>query len=126
MLWLECKVYRRRAKSQRSEPANLRWRTNRWGLVTIIEVKSAIFTASNKYSGDHKLLAEEIDQKLVLIQKDKNKKAVLQLSDAVQQFLTDEALCRSIGIEIAEITAIYPLVVTFNSVGGTIGIYRPT
>jgi hypothetical protein len=89
--------------------------------IVLIEYKASIFTASAKYSGEHQVLAREIESKLVFAKNDDNKKAVAQLAKAVKVLLEDEAVIESLGIKKLPVT-IYPLVVTLDGIGGTFGI----
>ena len=90
--------------------------------LAVIEYKAAIFTADAKYSGDPALLSDEIDNKLIRDQVSGNKKAAIQLADAVNSLMTDPSISISLGIDLSTISSIFPLVVTLDGIGGTIGI----
>jgi hypothetical protein len=90
--------------------------------LVIIEYKGAIFTADAKYSGNPVILAQEIDDKLIRDQVTGNKKAAIQLADAINSLMTDPTISISLGIDLSTISSIFPLVVTLDGIGGTIGI----
>jgi len=90
--------------------------------LVVIETKAALFRADAKYSGDCRLLEEEIDSKLVREKDTGQKKAALQLADAVAALTGDPNILLGLGVDISAISEIYPLVVTLDSIGGTVGI----
>ena len=79
--------------------------------LVVIETKAALFRANAKYSGDHRLLADEIDSKLVRERETGQKKAAVQLADAAAKLLDPDTLPR-LGIDLHGLSRIYPLVVT--------------
>jgi hypothetical protein len=91
-------------------------------LLVIIETKAPIFTADAKYSGDYDLLAEEIDSKMVRDKDSGKKKAAIQLADAAMTLTADPSILLGLGIDLSAIKRIYPLAVTLDGIGGTIGI----
>jgi hypothetical protein len=50
------------------------------------------------------------------------KRAAIQLADAVLALLTDPSILPGLGIDHTRISKIYPLAVTLDGIGGTIGI----
>jgi hypothetical protein len=91
-------------------------------LLAIIETKAPIFTADAKYSGNCTVLAEEIDSKMIRDRDTGKKKAAIQLADAATTLTADPGVLQSVGIDLSRISKIYPLVVTLDSIGGTVGI----
>jgi hypothetical protein len=90
--------------------------------LVVIETKASIFTADSKYRGDHQRLAEEIDNKMVRERETGQKKAALQLADAVMALTEDPKILLSLGVDPSGISKVYPLVVSLDTLGGTIGI----
>ena len=84
-----------------------------------IEFKGATFTANAKYGNDPALLRSELDRKLVMGDKPQ---AVEQLRRSIQ------AVSRSInperirGLDLSRIATIFPLVITRDDVGSTVGV----
>lgn len=91
-------------------------------LLAIIETKASIFTAEAKYSGNHQVLAQEIESKLVRDKDTGNKHAAIQLAQAAKALTENPAILAQYGVKASEITGIYPLTVTLDGVGTTIGI----
>jgi hypothetical protein len=92
--------------------------------MVLMEYKSNMFRADTKYSGNHSVLAAEIEMKLVHNKTDKKnkKKGVWQLSDALEILFDQNASIPLPGIDLREIRRVYLYVATLDSIGGTIGI----
>jgi hypothetical protein len=82
-----------------------------------LEYKGATFTARAKYSGDIELLTGEIDKKLA---HEDDKKGVYQLSRSITDIFRRSSPRRIKGIDISKIAFIYPVLVTRDSLGGSI------
>jgi hypothetical protein len=92
------------------------------GQIVVIETKASIFTADAKYGGDFTLLAEEIDNKLVRDGDSGQKRAATQLAEAVSALIADPSILPALGVDPTKVSKIYPLAVTLDSIGGTVGI----
>jgi hypothetical protein len=92
--------------------------------MVLLEYKSNMFRADTKYSGNHLELAAEIEMKLVHNTTDKKnkKKGVWQLSHALKTLFNQNASMSLLGIDLRNIKRVYPYLVTFDSIGATIGI----
>jgi hypothetical protein len=91
-------------------------------LLTIIEAKGSVFTADAKYSGNYQILADEIKSKLVVDKDTGNKHAAIQLAHAAKVLTENPEILAQYGVDASKIRAIYPLVVTLDGIGSTIGM----
>lgn len=90
----------------------------------LLEYKANMFTARAKYSGDHVLLRDEIATKLVRNDLENKRKGVEQLANAVQRLLGGGSAGLIKGLDLARVSRIYPLLVTLDTLGGTLLMSR--
>lgn len=90
--------------------------------LVVMEYKASMFTAKAKYSGDHVLLRNEIETKLVRDSAEKRKKGVEQLSDAIT-LLSSNPSCVE-GLNLSGIKHVYPLLITLDDLGGSLLMSR--
>jgi hypothetical protein len=88
--------------------------------LVLLEYKANMFTAETKYSGDHELLVDEIEKKLVRDKAESKKKGVEQLADAVTQIFGTATRTPVTDLDLRGITKVYPLLVTFDGIGGSL------
>ncbi len=91
--------------------------------LVVLEYKSSMFSARAKYSGNHVLLRNELETKLVRDSAEKKKKGVEQLGEAVR-ILSDVTRNTVKGLDLAGIKRVYPLLVTLDDVGSSLLITR--
>jgi hypothetical protein len=84
-----------------------------------IEFKGATFTSRAKYGNDATLLRCELDRKLV---SDDRPQAVEQLCRSIQATCRRTNADRIRGLDLRKITTIFPVVVTRDDVGSTVGV----
>jgi hypothetical protein len=92
--------------------------------LVIMEYKASMFTARAKYSGDHVLLRNEIEAKLVRDSAEKRKKGVEQLGDAVTLLFSDPNLKIVKGLDVSGIKRVYPLLITLDDLGSSLLISK--
>ena len=90
--------------------------------IVLMEYKSSMFRADTKYSGDHRALAKEIENKLVFDHDANKRKGVSQLAEAITKLFTPDNSMSLPGIDLEGIRRVYPYLITLDSIGGTIGI----
>jgi len=88
--------------------------------IAVFEFKGSMLTAQAKYSGQPKLLASEIDKKLVGSASEK--KGVAQLSHVIRRLFDPKSSLPLEGIDLSGIRTIYPVLVTRDDVGSAVGI----
>lgn len=88
--------------------------------LVVIEYKSNMFTARAKYSGDHVLLQNEIENKLVRDSVRNQKKGVQQLRSAVDYLFSDPDRETVYGLNVSGIRRVYPLLITLDDIGGSL------
>ena len=84
-----------------------------------IEFKGATFTAKAKYGNDPALLRSELDRKLVRGDK---RQAVEQLCCSIQAVCRRTDPERIRGLDLNRIATIFPLIITRDDVGSTVGV----
>jgi hypothetical protein len=92
--------------------------------LVLLEYKSNMFRADNKYSGNFKLLVEEIEKKLVHNRAESKKKGVEQLADAIIQLFGGQARNIIKDLNLSTVTRVYPLLVTLDGIGGNLLMSR--
>jgi hypothetical protein len=92
--------------------------------LVLFEYKSNMFTARAKYSGDHVLLRDEIATKLVRNDLENKKKGVEQLATAVERLLSGGSAALVKGLDLSRVGRIYPVLVTLDTLGGTLLLSR--
>jgi hypothetical protein len=90
--------------------------------MVLIEYKSCMFRADTKYSGSYTVLAEEIENKFVHDKEANERKGVEQLAEALKKLFGRDSTIRLPEIQIDRIRTVYLLIVTLDSIGGTIGL----
>jgi hypothetical protein len=92
--------------------------------LVLLEYKSSMFRADTKYSGNYKLLTEEIERKLVRDTAEGKKKGVEQLAEGVAQLFTDKKLVVVRDLDLRTVNRVYPLLVTLDGIGGSLLMSR--
>lgn len=92
--------------------------------LVVLEYKASMFSAETKYSGNHNLLVDEIEKKLVHDRAESKKKGVEQLADAVAQLFGDETSTVVGDLDLSRVTRVYPLLVTLDGIGGSLLMSR--
>ena len=90
--------------------------------LVLLEYKSSMFRADNKYSGDFSSLADEIEKKLVYDTEADRKKGVWQLAEAVQQLFSRGEHVAPTNVDLGRVKRVYLYIVTLDSIGSTIGM----
>jgi hypothetical protein len=85
-----------------------------------IEFKGATFTAQSKYCGDFNRLKQAIKEKLV--EDDAGAKAVQQLARSISLACDGKAPEEIDGLSVADLSWVYPVVVTRDDIGSTVGV----
>lgn len=81
----------------------------------LLEYKSSTFTVVGKYGGDARKLDTELRTKLVGTQE--SRKGVYQLADAVEKLCRRDNPDQIEGIDLYEVTTLFPLIVTRDDLG---------
>jgi hypothetical protein len=90
----------------------------------LLEYKSSMFRADNKYTGNFKLLIKEMEKKLVRDSAESKKKGVEQLSDAIIQLFGGSTRNIIKDLNLSAVTRVYPLLVTLDGIGGNLLMSR--
>ena len=90
--------------------------------MVLMEYKSSMFRADNKYSGNDTALAKEIENKLVYDREANERKGVGQLAEAVKKIFGKDARLSLPGVDLGMVKRVYLFLITLDSIGGTIGI----
>jgi hypothetical protein len=90
--------------------------------IVLMEYKSSMIRADQKYGGDYKALLREISEKFVYDSKDKHPKAVMQLSAAVKKLFGVGSLAKADWCDFSKIKCCYVLTITLDTIGGALGI----
>jgi hypothetical protein len=86
-----------------------------------VELKGATFSSLAKYGGDHLRLKGELDSKLVR-EPAGSAKAVHQLKRAIELACNPDHPEPVDGIDLRNMKTIYPVIVTRDDIGGTVGV----
>jgi hypothetical protein len=86
----------------------------------LIESKGSTFSATGKYGEDAGIFKREIEEKLV---GSKNRpKGVMQLVRAVESLCAFEDSRAITGLDLSDVTTLYPLIITRDDLGSTFGL----
>jgi hypothetical protein len=89
-------------------------------VAVLIECKGSTFTANGKYGGDPKVLDLELQSKL--IGTPKRRKGVRQLVEAIENLFVKNPPDSISGIEMAEVDAVFPVVLTRDDIGSAYNV----
>ena len=87
--------------------------------LALIEYKSSTFTVEARYGGDPTKLEAELKKKLVGTPE--SRKGVYQLADAVEKLCRQDNPDRIEGVDMSQITTIFPLIITRDDLGAALG-----
>lgn len=85
----------------------------------LIEYKSSTFTVGAKYGGNPKKLEGDLRKKLVGTPE--SRKGVYQLADAVEKLCRYENPDEIAGVDLTQVTTIFPLIITRDDLGSALG-----
>jgi len=85
----------------------------------LIEYKSSTFTVAAKYSGNPQELENELRKKLVGTSE--SRKGVYQLADAVEKLCRQENPDKIEGIDMTQVSTVFPLIITRDDLGSALG-----
>jgi hypothetical protein len=85
-----------------------------------VECKTAMIRSEVKYGGRPAALAGEIYKKFV--ESDERPQGVKQLAAAINAVFSESNSRRVTGIDLSKIIKIYPVIITKDSIGGSVGI----
>lgn len=88
--------------------------------LVVLEYKSCMFSAEAKYSGNHEQLLGQIARNLVRDEREKKKKGVEQLAEAIKQLFDPTKPVSIQGLDASRVATIYPLLVTLDDLGGSL------
>jgi hypothetical protein len=90
--------------------------------IVLVEYKSSMFRADTKYGGDHRALADEIENKLVHDREANERKGVEQLAEAISLLFTRGSNRAIRGTDLTNVRRVYPYIVTLDPLGATLGM----
>jgi hypothetical protein len=85
----------------------------------LMEYKSSTFTVTAKYGGSPKELESDLRKKLVGTAE--SRKGVYQLADAVEKLCRYDKPDRIEGIDMSQVTTVFPLIITRDDLGSALG-----
>ena len=85
----------------------------------LIEYKSSTFTVGAKYGGNPKELENDLRKKLVGTPE--SRKGVYQLADAVEKLCRHENPDKIEGVDMTQVTTLFPLIITRDDLGSALG-----
>jgi hypothetical protein len=92
--------------------------------LVLLEYKSSMFSARAKYGGNHIVLRNEIATKLVRDEATNRRKGVEQLALAIRQLFGNQGRQLISGLNLVNVTRVYPLLITLDDLGGCLLVSR--